>query len=211
MTLAVVASDNFTRANANPAGSPWTTVTARQAVQILSDLASGVLLNSSSNVADTVDSFPNDQWSEVTVGAIGSVGDVLGPLIRCTPASTAYFQWQITIGSTATAANWRTSNSTSATLATPTLVANPTINSVYRVEVHGQVYHFFENNVEIGTGTTDAGSHLASGSAGFDILPKTSVSTLGLSLWRGGGFLASAFRKTLSPIGTRIGARQPQI
>jgi hypothetical protein len=60
--VALPASDNFNRANANPAGGNWTTMPLAVAIQIISNqcAASGVGAAARWNA----DTFGNDQYSQ---------------------------------------------------------------------------------------------------------------------------------------------------
>jgi len=81
-----IASDNFIRANENPlsGGGKWLTSPTGQPLKIVSDLVE-------SNQGADVFCFqpysggltwPNDQYSEITVTACANVNDFVGPLIR---------------------------------------------------------------------------------------------------------------------------------
>lgn len=75
-------TDNFTRANGTLLGN-WTTVPGTTSWAISSDVAEGNVQASDADAYVNSVSWPNDQWAQVTVGAIGNVDQAgVGPVVR---------------------------------------------------------------------------------------------------------------------------------
>src|ERR1035437_3818502 len=85
LTFTPLASDNFTRANANPISGSWTTVPGAAPWQILSNMAEGTAAFGFNASISTAVTWPNDQYSEVTVGQ--NTYAYAGPAVRFNPAS----------------------------------------------------------------------------------------------------------------------------
>jgi hypothetical protein len=84
-TSTLRASDNFMRADANPIGGNWTTVTGAQPMRLVSNQAEGTDPNGLNNAAfwNALDWSPfPDQSSTVTVGTLTSGSDHIGPVMR---------------------------------------------------------------------------------------------------------------------------------
>lgn len=88
------ASDNFNRTQ-NPLASGWTTATGAQNFRANGSAALSVG-GGDSVVGWTADTFGNDHFSEVTIGAAADDG---GPAVRLTLASNTFYLLDLTTGS----------------------------------------------------------------------------------------------------------------
>src|SRR5580700_9950296 len=83
-----LATDNFTRADANPISGTWTS----SSVQIVGDVAEP---SSSSSVVveyafSTAAVWSADQYSEISGGALTNSGNYRGPTVRMSAGGTGY-------------------------------------------------------------------------------------------------------------------------
>lgn len=85
------ASDNFQRANANPIGGKWTTLGTWSPVQLLSNAAAGTSTAQDSIAYYNGISWTPNQFSEVTIGALPTGNDYIGPLVRMGPSNNNYY------------------------------------------------------------------------------------------------------------------------
>lgn len=84
--MALPATDNFNRANADPIGGNWTTI--NQAMKIASNVAAPSNTNNDSGSYWNADSFNNDQYGQIKVTAPGNFNQTGGgPAIRCNATS----------------------------------------------------------------------------------------------------------------------------
>ncbi len=81
-------SDSFDRADADPAGAPWSQVFSVRSMRLSGGLLVGDV--SAGNAAAIHSAaFSADHFSEVIVGALGSDSDI-GPIVRASAAGSAY-------------------------------------------------------------------------------------------------------------------------
>jgi hypothetical protein len=87
-----LASDNFTRADADPIGSPWLPISANNSTHQLKIVAN----EAEANTADAVNIsgdyysgvvFPADQYSEAVIGTLVNINNYIGPGIRWSAAN----------------------------------------------------------------------------------------------------------------------------
>jgi hypothetical protein len=77
-----LATDNFTRADANPISGPWTVASGSPRVQILSNVAAAALTTPPEFAFNTSVSWPADQYSEITAGTLTDTSWYIGPAVR---------------------------------------------------------------------------------------------------------------------------------
>jgi hypothetical protein len=97
LNLAVLATDNFQRANANPIGSPWSRVaTAFVESQIVSDVAEPAASTAGNWEYNDSVTWPNDQFSQVTLAEMTTT-DSAGAMTRASESgiNSAYIQYVI--------------------------------------------------------------------------------------------------------------------
>jgi hypothetical protein len=196
-----LASDNFQRANENPLSNSgkWTTSFNEIAMQVASDLCEGGAPSANSASVWTGISWPNDQYSEITIGGIGASANI-APLVRGSASvQSYYFAAVIGLGSTDIVLEKFVAG-------TPTLIAftPATVNSgdVIRLEVQGTSLTVKQNGVVVLGPVTD--SDVASGSAG--IRSTTSVQFATASLWAGGNFSSGPMTDKVHSADTYISA-----
>src|SRR5260221_291047 len=82
--MAVLATDNFNRANADPIGTPWATTGDSQHFTIASNVATPASLVSDAGAFENTVTWPNDQYSQaqLTVTGTGAGGTGLGVGVR---------------------------------------------------------------------------------------------------------------------------------
>ncbi len=85
-------SDNFDRANANPIGGNWTTITSQSVVQIVNNQAVGTSTSVDSVAYWSANSFSATQCSRVTLGTDGA-GMWAGPIVRAQTGSNSFYKF----------------------------------------------------------------------------------------------------------------------
>lgn len=151
--MALPASDNFNRANANPIGGNWTGVTNN--MKIVSNAAQGTNGGAFNSAYWNADAFANDQYSQVTVAT--SVDG--GPAVRLSGTNNWYFFEGKTPG------NSQIGKIVAGAQTNLQAVAAAASGSVLKINVVGTTIQVFKGGVQQGTDQSD--SSLASGSAGL--------------------------------------------
>ena len=182
-----MASDNFTRANENPIAGNWTALSTTGQFapgQLISDSVEGTIVGRESDYYWNAESPSDDQFSEVTIGAIVVANEpAVGVILRASPgqgyvlavqAHAGYFDWTIekAIGGVLSVI-------ADGTVTGPTLASGDVIQGA----VQGTLLSLLRNGVFVG-GASDAS--IASGSYGFDVLPFVSTSDISIVSWNGG-------------------------
>ena len=175
--MTLPASDAFGRADANPIGGNWTTVSDLLALRIVSN---AVQASSTGDGAAywNADSFNADQWAECKITS-GSDG---GPAVRCS-ASGGYYWTPVGGGQV-----WRYKTGAAWTKIGD-LAVTVTASDVIRIEATGGAttsLKVYKNGVQQGSTLTDASSPLTAGSAGL-----YSVGATVLDDWQGGNYSAN--------------------
>jgi hypothetical protein len=170
--MTTIVNDNFNRANANPIGGIYSTLAGRNAIQVSSDTAVGTVVNSSSGVFDSTNSYANDQYASITLALTISFL-TSSVIVRCTNSSTTQAEFTVGNNSTASALIIRVSG-TPTTVATPTLNTVPTTGDTYTLVVAGQLYSMYQNGALVGQ-YSDGSSSLISGTTGFYLTSETPV------------------------------------
>lgn len=175
-----LASDNFQRADANPISGNWTNVD--NAIQIVSHLAEATVI-SAYNIGyynDVV--WPNDQYSEITIGATDASFDYVMPAVRVdNSVATAYFA--LAELNTGNIFIQELTNGTVNTLAGPTSSgAAFQIGDVIRLTVQGTTLTATKNGATI---LSVSDSSILSGNAGIGFFTAT-LASAAISLWAGG-------------------------
>jgi hypothetical protein len=173
-----LATDNFTRADANPISGPWVTTTAPN-VQILSDVASAVGTTVPQLAYNTSATWPANQYSEVTAGTLGNTNWYIGPSVRVDATSQYGYIFLYSQGSHAVFLQ-KYSTGAPVTLATGTFTILPT--DVVRLTIVGNVLWVAQNGNTILTATDAA---FATGSAGIGFYSQGALTNT-IGLWAGG-------------------------
>lgn len=182
-----LASDTFQRANSNPLSGNWT-VPAGSGLQIVTNAVQAA----SAAVGFFVEfyngvTWPNDQFSEVTLSVLAAANYYQGPFVRLQGAAQSgyLFVVQGPTGSATTCNLQIITAGVNANLATPFTIT-PQVGDILRLEVSGVTLTAKQNGSTVAV-ATDA--TYASGNAGMGmILPATPAITNDIiSAWDGGG------------------------
>jgi hypothetical protein len=88
MAYKAIATDDFNRANADPIGGNWTTITGQGNLKIVSNAVT-FSVNNDSGIRYNTGTWPDDQYSQVKITDVGGTSTTgFGPVVRC--ASGAY-------------------------------------------------------------------------------------------------------------------------
>lgn len=188
--MAALATDSFNRANANPIGANWTTVTSQGAFQIVSNAATVASLAADSASLHSGISWTgvNDQYAQANitqVGGGGGLGTGFGLVVRGDAATATMYRLVVGTGS---------NNIELAKLITGayTLIwdRTATFNSgdLIRLEAQGTTLRVFINGVQVGANTTD--SSIASGSPGMGY--SASATSGSMDNWEAGDFTSAS-------------------
>lgn len=181
-SLGLRIADDFNRANANPIGAPWVTVTGVSAMQITSNAgAPSTLASDCAARYDGGVSWNADQYSQAAITVTGTTANT-GPFVSVRVSSTANTQYflaankggsnNVTLGKFVAGAFTQIWQRTKAI----------TDGDVIRLEVIGTTLRAYINGVQLGADSTDAS--IATGAAGMGYSSTTTAATL--DNWEGG-------------------------
>lgn len=184
--MSVLATDNFNRANANPIGGNWTTITGLSAMQIVSNAAtpSSLSPNDCGSYYNAV-TWPNDQYSQakLTVVDTKTDGSGIGVAVRVAAAALTAYRVVLTHASPGTNVSLQRFLAGAFTRLWDRGAAFVD-GDLVRLEVQGTTLRVFINGVQVGADFTD--TNIASGNAGISY---SSVATsASLDDWEGGDF-----------------------
>ena len=183
LNLVTLATDNFTRANANPIGGNWSSLTASIVAQLLNNQATVATAATSGDSYWNALTWANDQWAQST-GAACILSDV-GICMRMNTSGVATeyrLQWGTNFGSSGSYLIKSVVSGVATTLATITITAN--IGDTFLGVVNGTSVYAYWNGFLLGMAVDSA---VTSGKAGFEIF-GTTVADVALSAWSGGSF-----------------------
>lgn len=175
---AQLASDNFNRANANPLDGSWTNGPgALVDMRIVSNAATAATASTDAAAFSTAATWPNDQYSEVTIGAAGT-GDG-GPMVRMDANGNGYMAnangGTITLFSiSGNGTNFGNLTGTSGSV---------TGGDVFRIEAEGTTIRIKKNGATVLTHTDATWTAGAPGIFNFD-------GSMTFDSWAGGDFSA---------------------
>jgi hypothetical protein len=191
LNFGLLASDNFTRADANPIGGNWTRFSSSAgfvAAQLLSNSFASSTVNSNPDSFWNAATWPNDQWSQITIKALGTSTDTVLPLLRVNTSGvlTAYrIHWTGKAGTTsASIIDQRLASGTYTDLTdrTPSVVLQ--IGDAITACVVGAVIDVYLNGYLVSV-VVDA-TPITSGAAGASVDPAAAIANAELSAWAGG-------------------------
>lgn len=161
-----VYTDDFERADSNPIGSPWVTVTDKSAMQIVSGTARATGSLSGSYYNSTLQ---KDQYSKVTFASSISNSDSAGPIVRVSSTQRTYYEL-VKRNSTGKLAIYKVVNGTGTMLIeytgyAVTIGVGATLQ-LNAVGVDPTTLTGFHNGTQIGTPVTD--SDIDSGFVGME-------------------------------------------
>jgi hypothetical protein len=208
--MSILATDDFERPDNADLGANWTP---------LSDGVGGgdnfTIVSGAAKSPDTIDScevyvsatWPDNQWSEVTLSATNANGQGagVGPAVRCADTGTVTYYRFVGNGSGWSLGFFSAGSHTEiATATTPTFAAG---DRLY-LEVQGTTLIAKKNTTngeggtEVTTASTTTNGNISTGKAG--ICHSTSDVTSAVGFWQGGDFGAAAESGTLGYISTHL-------
>ena len=190
LNCAVLGSDTFQRVDANPIGGNWSqhyNGASFCAGKLASNLYQCAVIGKNGDSYWNAASFPNDQWSRITVGSVSNGGSYLGVGLRedSADANTLYrFAWgAANTGSTGTWYMQKYVANSYTTIATNTRVL--TAGDTLAACIIGTNIYIYQDEVLI---FVFSDSSIASGSAGVYASGAVATNTATVSAWSGGGF-----------------------
>lgn len=180
-TATQVASDNFQRANANPIGGNWSTVSGNHDLQIVSNVVEPVDTVSGGNAAAiwNANAFGNDQYSQFVIGTI-EAGSSMTSVVRGVSGSNNYYGCKVKRNESAIITMIAGSESYNSVIAAA--IAN---GDTLNCQVKGTTITLFQNGVQLSQATN---ASLTSGSAGAGFESVVSVAGSTIAFWSGGSF-----------------------
>ena len=200
--MSILASDNFTRANASDLGTNWdecTGETESGGFNIDANLALPALLNSDSSETNNSVSWPNDQYSQVTFSITTAEGAGAGSGPTCRAATGATKTYYRLVGNASGYEFGRKVAGAYTALSSGTGTTFTSGDTLYlEVKTNGANADWIckKNGTSFDSGTDT--SPIASGRAGIGF---SSISTTAsLSAWEGGDFAAGVATEYVGPI-----------
>lgn len=188
LMLYTIASDNFNRANANPIGGNWTTEGGTNAVQIVSNAVEATVVNTTNFAYWNANTFPNDQWGQVTAVTLNPADTVaaFNLTLRSAKANPrTFYQYYMQHPASATATVIQKIIAGVGT----TIVQNATVwasGDIALATVIGTTVTLYKGGVQVAQGTDGA---LASGPAGISARPVNALANVVIDNWSAGGFV----------------------
>ena len=177
--MSVVLNTSFPGPDANPIGGIWSTLTSFSyaAVQQVSNQATGTISAGYCGVYDNTNTYTNDQYCAVTMGAFGSFlgsGDLAGPLVRIDPVAGSGVRWQLQNASTGSRLDYALAGTFNPIATGIILSVAATAGDIYELDAVGQVYSLYHTPISTGVrylvaSITDAGAHVTAGTIGFTL------------------------------------------
>lgn len=198
LQLQNLASDNFTRANANPIGGNWTPLQSANKAQIVSNQVESSAAGTQGDSFYNGLTWPNDQWSQCIVGPVVGASSYVGADVRMT-STNAFTTYRLAWGGapTGSSGTWFLQKFVAGVytqLGTGALTVN--VGDVLTLCVIGTTLSAYWNGVLLDV-VTD--STISSGNAGFLVLGTTSTANANITGWSGGNFVGSPVSYFLSP------------
>lgn len=184
LNLQQLASDTFARADANPIGGNWTTLTSFSNAQIVSNAVEGTANTNCDSFYNAI-VWPNDQWSQTTLVSIA--GGFFGADVRMASAASSAYRpnWNGTSGGSGTLNFSKRVAGTNSSLGSITDTFNN--GDTLLITAIGSQISVYHNNFLMMTATDAA---LASGNAGLLINPgSATLANARLNNWSGGGLV----------------------
>lgn len=149
-------------------------------------------------------SWPNDQYSEITLSSLASTS-IFGLLVRQGGATSATQYLGEVVMSTSSYALYAIVAGTLHTLQTGPLTAAS--GDVFRLSVLSNVLTLSQNGTQIAN-FTDMSNYIASGAPGFSLYNETALVDTQISLWAGGGNLPPTPPPTFTGYGGGLTVQQ---
>jgi hypothetical protein len=178
-----LAFDNFQRSDENPlsGGGNWTTVTGLQSPQVVGGFCEASSASQCGCFYSGI-TWPADQYSEAVIAAFGFA---LGALVRCASGVKTYYRGIFNGETGATSLQMLNNGFQTIFGFGPTLSGS--VGDQVKLQAQGTTISLFYNGV-LQLSVTD--STIASGSAGLNVLQRSTPSDTQISEWDGGDFAA---------------------
>lgn len=86
--MTTLINDSFGRANESPITTPYATPSGFSSLQIISNQVANISANTDSAAYDNGNTYPDNQWSQVTIATVG--GGDFGPAVRVSTTNDLY-------------------------------------------------------------------------------------------------------------------------
>ncbi len=208
--MSIVLNDSFSRANANPIGGIYSTVSGQSALKIVSDVVEGSTSGVDCVSADTSNSYIPDQYCQITVGTVSGGGIEFYCYVRMTSPTGTWSAARSDVSAGSTTAHLNIYIAETPTLvATITLNTNPANGDTYQLSVTGQLYTMSQNGSIVGT-YTDSSNRLTGGTIAMGIGAPSTLGNATLSNLQSGNntniLSVSAFSAAaVSSLATTVG------
>lgn len=180
-----LASDNFDRAD-GALGANWTANSAESGTLTIVSNAVARGTDSDASAIYNAVAWPNDQYSEITIGTADTVvGNGMGPICRSPSSSVKTYYRLIVSSSGYELLKFVAGGNTSLASGTGTTFA---AGNTARLECTGgatTTLRMYKNGVQFGGDITDSSSPITSGNAG---IAYSSSSDETIASWAGGDF-----------------------
>ena len=213
LQLTTLASDNFNRANVNPLAPNWTTIPGGTFgnAQIVSNQAVNTTAGAAADVSYTGISWPNDQWSQVTISTFPAGNSFAGVSLRGSASVSSDYRVFGDSNTKFIVSKIVSGTSTNLTNQNGTVAVGDVITGAI---VGTQISGYQNGNLLF----TVSDSSLASGNAGILVDSVTNLSNAAVDNWSGGSLadpppISSGVAGGYGPIGvagTPAGAYGPK-
>lgn len=179
--MAFVVTDNFNRADANPIGGAWVTVTSQGAMQLLGNVMTPASVAADSAAYYNLAMLSDNQYAQCKVTVNGTSSQTgIGPMIRCSTTAATFYRVAVNHNATNNIALGKLVNNTFTSIwqRTATFVDGDTV----RVEAIGTTLRVLINGVAVGADATD--SSITGGRAG--VIYSSATTSASVDDWEAG-------------------------
>jgi hypothetical protein len=195
LNLAIIGTDNFQRANANPIGGNWTQLSAigtfgpNALVSNTMEAASLATVNAASYW--NASSFNNDQWSKITISQIGnSSASVFATLRNSTVGAQTLYRFGPSGAALGSSCSFNFQKDVAGSFTNILSIPLVTFNvgdTITAVAVGTNLYVYLNDNLFY----VISDASLTSGPVGAETAPNSTLSSAAISAWSGGNLQAA--------------------
>jgi hypothetical protein len=195
-----IASDNFQRANENPLsdGGNWSIAPGANAEKIVSNAVEPTIANAYCISYWNALSWPNNQYSEITIGSFTGAG-YMGPAVRIETGGTQVNQYwgqlEYESNSTLLPRLVLDNNGSAINLIVGNIIPFST-GDVWRLSVMGTTLTLYQNAIQI---LTAMDSTFSSGAAGLGHYSESAITSNTISAWDAGNLLTPEDDSWIAP------------
>ncbi len=183
---ALLASDDFNRADENPIAGNWSTgYTSRAALRLIGNKVRATVASTQNNMASyNAVVLPNDQWGQITLATWTGSTNLFGVvLLRCaSPPTDTYYQYVATAGPSVRCYISKLVAATETQFATGGSSPTWAVGDVLLATAERNAHTLYRNDQAILTGSDSA---IASGRAGL-LIYVTTLTNVELDNWKSG-------------------------